>query len=197
MSEKLTKKQKKSSEFRTKKRKLDDSIPDVPEEDTAENSAKDTAEAKTTKATKKTKTESATGEVKTETTATDGKKKRRRGKGSKEEEPKEGEAKEGEAAKEGETPKAAPKNSKFIVFVGTLRLSSIFVLLVCCSRALESDAKSLFLTLAFIYFFIVGNLPFNITKEQLEKHFESCGMCHRKFFNYRLCWSSLLHGDSL
>ncbi|KAG0047030.1 hypothetical protein BGZ83_007843 [Gryganskiella cystojenkinii] len=138
MSEKLTKKQKKSSEFRTKKRKLDDSIPDVPEEDN--NETKDTANDDTSKVTKKAKkTVSASGEVKAETTATDGKKKRRRGKGgNKEEEAKEGETKEGEeATKEGEAAKAAPKNHKFIVFV--------------------------------------GNLPFNITKEQLEKHFESCG----------------------
>ncbi|KAF9347230.1 hypothetical protein BGX26_001278 [Mortierella sp. AD094] len=138
MVEKTTKKQKKASEFRTKKKKLDDSIADVPEEDTPE-----TAEKKDTES--KAKTSSKRKERDTETTATDadgtadGKKKRRRGKGSaKDEAAKEGveETEKGEA-KADKAVKAPPKNQKFIVFV--------------------------------------GNLPFNITKEQLEKHFESCG----------------------
>ncbi|KAF9578995.1 hypothetical protein BGW38_004935 [Lunasporangiospora selenospora] len=119
MSEKLTKKQKKTSEFRNKKRKLDDSIADVPEEDHAGEGAAETKDGDA---------------VKTE----DGKKKRRRGKGTKSSEaetPEQG----GEEAS-ADTPakvQEKPKNQKFIVFV--------------------------------------GNLPFNITKEQLQKHFESCG----------------------
>ncbi|KAF9298301.1 hypothetical protein BGZ74_009437 [Mortierella antarctica] len=135
MAEKLTKKQKKASEFRTKKRKLDDSIPDVPEEDTAENAAKEEGEKKDETKAMKQKTDAKdtnTPSSTTEATA-DGKKKRRRGKGSKE-----GET-EAAAVTEGETkaaPKPKPANQKFIVFV--------------------------------------GNLPFNITKEQLQKHFESC-----------------------
>ncbi|KAF9383720.1 hypothetical protein CPB97_006233 [Podila verticillata] len=135
MVEKLTKKQKKASEFRTKKRKLDDSIPDVPEEDTAENAAKDEAKKDETKAKKqKTDAKDTTSSETTDATSTDGKKKRRRGKGSKE-----GESEAVETTTEGETkaaPKPKPVNQKFIVFV--------------------------------------GNLPFNITKEQLQKHFESC-----------------------
>ncbi|KAF9333934.1 hypothetical protein BG006_002963 [Podila minutissima] len=136
MAEKLTKKQKKASEFRTKKRKLDDSIPDVPEEDTAENAAKEEGAMKDETKAKKQKTDAKdtnTPSPTTEATA-DGKKKRRRGKGSKE-----GETEAAAATTEGETkaaPKAKPANQKFIVFV--------------------------------------GNLPFNITKEQLQKHFESC-----------------------
>ncbi|KAG0207988.1 hypothetical protein BGX28_000932 [Mortierella sp. GBA30] len=127
-AENLTKKQKKASEFRKNKRKLDDSIADVPEEDTGdhENDSKDSDYKKDTKKADSTKEGT-----------TDGKKKRRRGKGANKEETKDApatEAKEGEEAKE---VNAAPKNQKFIVFV--------------------------------------GNLPFNITKEQLEKHFESCG----------------------
>ncbi|KAF9150367.1 hypothetical protein BGX21_004679 [Mortierella sp. AD011] len=134
MVEKITKKQKKANEFRNKKKKLDDSIADVPEEDTPE-----TIEEKDTES--KAKTSLKRKERDTETTATnddsttDGKKKRRRGKGS----TKDQAAEEGveEEAKADKAVKAPPKNQKFIVFV--------------------------------------GNLPFNITKEQLEKHFESCG----------------------
>ncbi|KAF9427966.1 hypothetical protein BGZ94_003732 [Podila epigama] len=142
MVEKLTKKQKKASEFRTKKRKLDSSIPDVPEEDTVENSDKAGDKAadakskkqKTDKDTTSTTTDGAASESKVE--SADGKKKRRRGKGSS----KGGVADESAPATEGDakadTKPAPPKNQKFIVFV--------------------------------------GNLPFNITKEQLQKHFESC-----------------------
>ncbi|KAG0344351.1 hypothetical protein BG004_004548 [Podila humilis] len=162
MAEKLTKKQKKSNEFRSKKRKLDDSIPDVPEEDTAENAAKEEEKSKKKSESKKQKTEgsssskpessSTTTEGSSKSESADGKKKRRRGKGSL---TKEGAAAEGGEEKEesatgadantttttsadGKPVKPAPKlNQKFIVFV--------------------------------------GNLPFNITKEVLEKHFESCG----------------------
>ncbi|KAF9973803.1 hypothetical protein BGZ73_002938 [Actinomortierella ambigua] len=125
---KLTKKQQKSADFR-KKRKLDDSIPDVPEEDTME---VDDQGPKSKKAKKDTADK---GQEATEAAA--GKKKRRRGKGSKgdskDAEEKDGEDKKGETAA---APKPKPQNQKFIVFV--------------------------------------GNLPYNITKEQLEKHFSSC-----------------------
>ncbi|KAG0092096.1 hypothetical protein BGZ93_003289 [Podila epicladia] len=134
MAEKLTKKQKKASEFRTKKRKLDDSIPDVPEEDTTENAAKEDGAKKDETKAKKQKTDSKDTKTPSSTTdaTADGKKKRRRGKGGS----KEGET-EAAATTEGETKAASkPANQKFIVFV--------------------------------------GNLPFNITKEQLQKHFESC-----------------------
>ncbi|KAG0376253.1 hypothetical protein BGX24_008023 [Mortierella sp. AD032] len=140
--EKLNKKQKKANEFRTKKRKLDDSIPDVPEEDNNDN--KDSEDSKDKKKDKKEdkKTKSTpkeTTEVSLDGSTADGKKKRRRGKGaSKDAETTAAGADGAVATKEGETAvKAAPKNHKFIVFV--------------------------------------GNLPFNITKEVLEKHFESCG----------------------
>ncbi|KAF9934487.1 hypothetical protein FBU30_001981 [Linnemannia zychae] len=125
--EKLNKKQKKANEFRNKKRKLDDAIPDVPEEDAI--NIDGTADKKEEMKSKGTKKETETA---LDGSTTDGRKKRRRGKGtSKTEEAT-------EETKESETPvKTAPKNQKFIVFV--------------------------------------GNLPFNITKEQLEKHFESCG----------------------
>ncbi|KAF9125643.1 hypothetical protein BGW39_007244 [Mortierella sp. 14UC] len=142
-AEKLNKKQKKANEFRTKKRKLDDSIPDVPEEDNNDNKDKDDSSKEKKKEDKKSKStpKEAAGASLDGSTA-DGRKKRRRGKGaSKDAEAAPAEGAEGaEATKEGETAaavKAAPKNQKFIVFV--------------------------------------GNLPFNITKEQLEKHFESCG----------------------
>ncbi|KAF9944045.1 hypothetical protein BGZ70_005105 [Mortierella alpina] len=138
-AEKQTKKQKKSSEFRTKKRKLDDSIPDVPEEDTGDKAdEKDESSAKRTKVTKEAKDTKDTKETKdSKDTSEDGKKKRRRGKGAAKDEAKDAtETKEG-AAEESKEVKAVPKNQKFIVFV--------------------------------------GNLPFNITKEVLEKHFESCG----------------------
>ncbi|KAF9994636.1 hypothetical protein BGZ80_006681 [Entomortierella chlamydospora] len=125
MVEKITKKQKKASEFRNKKKKLDDSIADVPEEDTPE-----TTEEKDTES--KAKTSLKRKERDTETTATDagstadGKKKRRRGKGS----TKDQAAKEGveETEKEANTDKAVkapPKNQKFIVFVG--KISSVRV----------------------------------------------------------------------
>ncbi|KAG9064879.1 hypothetical protein KI688_003141 [Linnemannia hyalina] len=133
--EKLNKKQKKSNEFRNKKRKLDDSIADVPEDD--DNNTNDDAKEDKKKE-KKEKSKEAPKESEDGATA-DGKKKRKRGKGAaKEEAPATG-AEGAVEAKEGETAavKAAPKNQKFIVFV--------------------------------------GNLPYNITKEQLEKHFESCG----------------------
>ncbi|KAG0031491.1 hypothetical protein BGZ81_001134 [Podila clonocystis] len=137
MVEKLTKKQKKASEFRTKKRKLDDSIPDVPEEDTAENAAKEEGAKKDESKAKKQKTESKDTTTSSSTTdgAADGKKKRRRGKGASKEAVAEATATttEGEAKA---APKPKPANQKFIVFV--------------------------------------GNLPFNITKEQLQKHFENC-----------------------
>ncbi|KAG0357576.1 hypothetical protein BC939DRAFT_429778 [Gamsiella multidivaricata] len=148
MGEKLTKKQKKTSEFRGKKRKLDDSIADVPEEDTPETSndnSKETKDKKSSTSKKDTKDKSkkeSKGESNSEETASlEHKKKRKRGKGTSKEEAKDGSAKEtseGDKEKEAKTAvKTAPKNQKFIVFV--------------------------------------GNLPFNITKEQLEKHFESCG----------------------
>ncbi|KAG0025536.1 hypothetical protein BGZ82_009970 [Podila clonocystis] len=137
MVEKLTKKQKKASEFRTKKRKLDDSIPDVPEEDTVENAAKEEGAKKDESKTKKQKTEPKDTTTSSSTTdgAADGKKKRRRGKGAS----KEAEAEAATTTTEGEAKAATkpkPANQKFIVFV--------------------------------------GNLPFNITKEQLQKHFENC-----------------------
>ncbi|KAG0253573.1 hypothetical protein BGZ95_006281 [Linnemannia exigua] len=136
--EKLNKKQKKANEFRNKKRKLDDSIADVPEEDNNDN--KDGDDSKDKKEDKKTKgTSKETAEASLDGSTADGRKKRRRGKGaSKDADATAAGAEGAEATKEGETAvKAAPKNQKFIVFV--------------------------------------GNLPFNITKEQLEKHFESCG----------------------
>ncbi|KAF9907766.1 hypothetical protein EC991_010636 [Linnemannia zychae] len=143
-AEKLNKKQKKANEFRNKKRKLDDSIPDVPEEDNNNNDSKDSDDSKEKKKEdKKTKsTTKETPEASLDGSTADGRKKRRRGKGaSKDTETAGAETAEGaETTKDGETAaavKAAPKNQKFIVFV--------------------------------------GNLPFNITKEQLEKHFESCG----------------------
>ncbi|KAF8986234.1 hypothetical protein BGZ46_007765 [Entomortierella lignicola] len=136
MVEKTTKKQKKANEFRTKKKKLDDSIPDVPEEDTPETSTdgpeKDTKPK--AKSSLKRKPDDAEAPSTDADATADGKKKRRRGKGSSKDEATK------EAAEEGEEDKAVkvpPKNQKFIVFV--------------------------------------GNLPYNITKEQLEKHFESCG----------------------
>ncbi|CAO3566903.1 unnamed protein product [Mortierella alpina] len=144
-AEKQTKKQKKSSEFRTKKRKLDDSIPNVPEEDTGDHDDnKDESSAKRTKVTKVTKEAKDTKETKEtkenkdiKDASEDGKKKRRRGKGAAKDEAKDAtETKEG-TTEESKEVKAVPKNQKFIVFV--------------------------------------GNLPFNITKEVLEKHFESCG----------------------
>ncbi|KAG0304794.1 hypothetical protein BGZ97_001342 [Linnemannia gamsii] len=132
-AEKLNKKQKKANEFRNKKRKLDDSIADVPEEDNS-NTNDDVKESKEDK--KKEKKE-ASKESEDGATA-DGRKKRRRGKGAAKEEAPAAAGAEGAEAKEGAAAaKAAPKNHKFIVFV--------------------------------------GNLPYNITKEQLEKHFESCG----------------------
>ncbi|KAH7033863.1 hypothetical protein BKA57DRAFT_477043 [Linnemannia elongata] len=135
--EKLNKKQKKANEFRNKKRKLDDSIPDVPEDDNNNTNDDAKEEKKKEKKEKKEKSKEAPKESEDGATA-DGRKKRRRGKGAKEEAPAAG-AEGAAEAKEGETAvvKAAPKNQKFIVFV--------------------------------------GNLPYNITKEQLEKHFESCG----------------------
>ncbi|KAF9164556.1 hypothetical protein DFQ26_001322 [Actinomortierella ambigua] len=133
---KLTKKQQKAADFR-KKRKLDDSIPDVPEEDTMEvddqvpKSKKAKKDAAATASTKDKGSEDAE--------AAAGKKKRRRGKGSKDDS-KDNEADGGDDKKEAATTAAAPKpkplNQKFIVFV--------------------------------------GNLPYNITKEQLEKHFATC-----------------------
>ncbi|KAF9427438.1 hypothetical protein BGZ76_002336 [Entomortierella beljakovae] len=132
MVEKVTKKQKKANEFRNKKKKLDESIPDVPEEDTPETNAKENSESKA-KSSKRDRKEAEAGDD----TSADQKKKRRRGKGSSKEEAtqEEGEGKKDEATIS--AVKVPPKNQKFIVFV--------------------------------------GNLPYNITKEQLEKHFESCG----------------------
>ncbi|KAF9956629.1 hypothetical protein BGZ72_002640 [Mortierella alpina] len=141
-AEKQTKKQKKSSEFRSKKRKLDDSIPDVPEEDTGDKADdKEESSAKRTKVTKEAKDTKDSKDTKdtkdTKDAGEEGKKKRRRGKGAAKEDAKDtAEAKDG-ATEESKEVKAVPKNQKFIVFV--------------------------------------GNLPFNITKEVLEKHFESCG----------------------
>ncbi|KAF9178447.1 hypothetical protein BGZ51_005902 [Haplosporangium sp. Z 767] len=147
MGEKLTKKQKKATEFR-KKRKLDDSIADVPEEDTVDNNNNNNeSETKATKdkddSKKKSKDASKdkSKDNKKDADASEPeKKKRRRGKGTSKDEAKEGsETKKGEgdnATGEDAKPEK-PKNTKFIVFV--------------------------------------GNLPYNITKEQLEKHFESCG----------------------
>ncbi|KAG0258053.1 hypothetical protein BG011_003566 [Mortierella polycephala] len=150
MGEKLTKKQKKATEFR-KKRKLDDSIADVPEEDTVDNNNNNESEVKVTKDKDDSKKKSKdASKDKSKDSSKDNKedagesepkkKKRRRGKGASKDETKEGaETKEGEgdnATGEGAKPEK-PKNIKFIVFV--------------------------------------GNLPYNITKEQLEKHFENCG----------------------
>ncbi|KAF8936775.1 hypothetical protein EDD21DRAFT_386262 [Dissophora ornata] len=143
-AEKLTKKQKKAGEFRVKKRKLDDSIADVPEEDTPENNNNDTIKEKKAKTSSSSKKDSKDSSKKDDKEATadstpiDGTKKRRRGKGSNKEEVKDETTKEaGEATTATPAAKVQPKNQKLIVFV--------------------------------------GNLPFNITKEQLEKHFESCG----------------------
>lgn len=148
MVEKLTKKQKKTSEFRTKKRKLDDSIPDVPEEDTAENAAKDESKKEETKAKKqKTDAKDTTSAETTDATSTDGKKKRRRGKGAS----KEGETEAVETATEGETkdaPKPKPVNQKFIVFVGGSSLSrrheDMKVALDARFGLLRSNTRSLF-----------------------------------------------------
>ncbi|KAI1302674.1 hypothetical protein EDD11_005587 [Mortierella claussenii] len=149
MSEKLTKKQKKANEFRGKKRKLDDSIADVPEEDMPTSAEKDSSNSKLKKDIKKhnskeskdSKPEDKGDGVEASTAAADGKKKRRRGKGSGDKEtPVEGKEENGEAKAAEATAKpvkTVPKNQKFIVFV--------------------------------------GNLPYSITKEELEKHFESCG----------------------
>ncbi|ORZ26635.1 hypothetical protein BCR41DRAFT_419624 [Lobosporangium transversale] len=142
MGEKLTKKQKKTNEFRGKKRKLDESVADLPEEDVVQGDNADSSsnkeDTKNKKKDKSSKDESkgpspsSTGDDSTEGM----KKKRRRGKGSSKEDPApEAGTQEGDAVTT--SVKAAPKNAKFIVFV--------------------------------------GNLPYNITKEQLEKHFESCG----------------------
>ncbi|KAF9152583.1 hypothetical protein BG015_005037 [Linnemannia schmuckeri] len=134
--EKLNKKQKKANEFRNKKRKLDDSIADVPEDDNNNTNVDNETKEDNKKEKKEKKKEEVQKESEDGATA-DGRKKRRRGKGAaKEEAP--ATSTEGAETKEGEAAvKAAPKNQKFIVFV--------------------------------------GNLPYNITKEQLEKHFESCG----------------------
>ncbi|KAF9110076.1 hypothetical protein BGX27_006828 [Mortierella sp. AM989] len=139
MVEKTTKKQKKASEFRSKKKKLDDSIADVPEEDTPETQSKD-AEKKDTEAKQKTskrKNNEIDGANVDVDATEDGKKKRRRGKGASKDEPAKEAVEETEKGEAVKPVKAPPKNQKFIVFV--------------------------------------GNLPFNITKEQLEKHFEACG----------------------
>ncbi|KAG0231194.1 hypothetical protein B0O80DRAFT_502616 [Mortierella sp. GBAus27b] len=141
MVEKLTKKQKKAADFRGKKRKLDESISDIPEDDTTQNTD-DTSAKQESKKSKSSKDAKPTGEKSNQEgqneadEADAGKKKRRRGKGSSKQEGTEDaeETKEGDKAPAVKTP---PKNQKFIVFV--------------------------------------GNLPYNITKEQLEKHFENCG----------------------
>ncbi|KAG0001889.1 hypothetical protein BGZ65_003102 [Modicella reniformis] len=151
MGEKLTKKQKKSNEFRGKKRKLDESIADIPEEDTPETETATSSidndnkqkQSKSKSSKKNThgsggkghqdgaSTEDTTAVTEEETTD---KKKRRREKGPSKEENKDASIEESQD--EGAIT-SAPKNQKFIVFV--------------------------------------GNLPYNITKEQLEKHFASCG----------------------
>jgi nucleolar protein 6 len=168
-AEKLNKKQKKANEFRNKKRKLDDSIADVPEEDNS-NTNDDVKESKEDK--KKEKKE-ASKESEDGATA-DGRKKRRRGKGAAKEEAPAAAGAEGAEAKEGAAAaKAAPKNHKFIVFVGKRALSG-------SSGSTDLVAKTRCDKLLTVCLFIhdcVGNLPYNITKEQLEKHFESCGMC--------------------
>ncbi|KAG0318798.1 hypothetical protein BGZ99_005448 [Dissophora globulifera] len=151
MVEKLTKKQKKTNEFRGKKRKLDDSIADVPEEDTLEAAAaaeKASNKAASVKQSKKDGSKDSSSKEDKAVASADGstadhtKKKRKRGKGSSKEggestadgkDGAEGDKADG-AAKD--VVKAPPKNQRFIVFV--------------------------------------GNLPYNITKEQLEKHFENC-----------------------
>ncbi|KAG0223252.1 hypothetical protein BGW41_005670 [Actinomortierella wolfii] len=135
---KLTKKQQKAAEFR-KKRKLDDSIADVPEEDTID--VQDQSAASTDKpAPKKAKKDISVADKSAEGEEKTSKKKRRRGKGKKGSTDGEdgGEDKKdaSESASTTASAKPKPQNQKFIVFV--------------------------------------GNLPYNITKEQLEKHFASC-----------------------
>ncbi|KAF9353707.1 hypothetical protein BGX34_011413 [Mortierella sp. NVP85] len=144
MVDKLTKKQKKANEFRGKKRKLDESIADVPEEDTTTNDT-DTKqkESKKPKSSKKDAKESTAKSGQDEANTSDaeaasGKKKRRRGKGASKKDDKAETAEKSQDEGASPTEKTTPKtNQKFIVFV--------------------------------------GNLPYNITKEQLEKHFASCG----------------------
>ncbi|KAF9899595.1 hypothetical protein BX616_002938, partial [Lobosporangium transversale] len=123
MGEKLTKKQKKTNEFRGKKRKLDESVADLPEEDVVQGDNADSSsnkeDTKNKKKDKSSKDESkgpspsSTGDDSTEGM----KKKRRRGKGSSKEDPApEAGTQEGDAVTT--SVKAAPKNAKFIVFVG-------------------------------------------------------------------------------